>query len=77
MMRSGFGVYLSFWHACTYRGGQKPRATRALALGVSRFFPYCSYCSTEGSSLAARFDPLLALGVGLPPVRHCVHTYEI
>jgi hypothetical protein len=52
------------------RGGQKPRATRALALGVSRFFPYCSYCSTEGSSLAARFDPLLALGVGLAPVRH-------
>jgi hypothetical protein len=53
------------------RGGQKPRATRALALGVSRFFPYCSYCSTEGSSPAARFDPLLALGVGLAPVHHC------
>jgi hypothetical protein len=53
------------------RGGQKPRATRALALGVSRFFPYCSYCSTKGSSLAARFDPLLALGVDLAPVRHC------
>jgi hypothetical protein len=48
----------------------KPRATSALALGVSRFFLYCSYCSTEGSSPAARFDPLLALGVDLAPVRH-------
>jgi hypothetical protein len=52
------------------RGGQKPRATRALALGVSQFFSYCSFCSTEGSSAAARFDPLLALGVSLPPVCH-------
>jgi hypothetical protein len=46
------------------------RSLGPLGPGVSRFFPYYSFCSTEGSSPETRFDPLLALGVSLAPVRH-------
>ena len=59
-------------NAC--RGGGKPRATMATALGVGPFYLHCSTLFQRGPINLPKWAHWVALGVGPAQLRHCLHV---